>query len=42
MAARTTRVGIRHLTVVPANFEPGIESERADDEADSNFETPGE
>jgi hypothetical protein len=39
MAARSPQVGIRHLTVVPTNFEPGIEAERADDESDSNSET---
>jgi hypothetical protein len=39
MAARTPRVGIRHLTVVPTNFDPGIEPEPADRDGDSNGET---
>ncbi|MEF8771257.1 hypothetical protein [Halodesulfurarchaeum sp.] len=39
MAARSPQVGIRHLTVVPTNFEPGIEAESADDESDSDSET---
>ncbi len=42
MAARSPRVGIRHLTVVPTNFEPGIEPEHEADETDSNSETAGE
>lgn len=41
MAARSQQVGIRHLTVVPTNFEPGIEAESTDD-TDSNSETGSE
>ena len=42
MAARSQQVGIRHLTVVPTNFEPGIEAESTDADTDSNSETGSE
>ncbi len=40
MAARSTRAGIRHLTVVPANFEPGPDHDPDAEDTDSNGETP--
>ena len=39
MAARSTRGGIQHLTVVPTNFEPGLESDSEEDPSESNSET---
>ena len=41
MAARPRRAGIRHLTVVPANYEPPAEPDEAsvDHEADAEPST---
>jgi hypothetical protein len=39
MAARPARTGLDHLTVVPANFEPGLEDEAMrTDEGESTAE----
>jgi len=36
MAARPERAGIQHLTVVPTNYEPDLESEHEQSGQDSN------
>ena len=36
MAANTPRLGLNHVTVVPANFEQTVEDTEMSDESDSD------
>ena len=38
MAARPRRTGIRHLTVVPTNYEPPVDAEEATVETEADAE----
>ncbi len=38
MAARPRRAGIRHLTVVPTNYEPSVDAEEATVETEADAE----
>jgi len=38
MAARSRRAGIRHLTVVPTNYDPPVDAEEAPVEPEADTE----